>query len=949
MSLSPGTRLGPYEILAPIGEGGMGEVWKARDTRLERTVAIKVLPPALAADPEFKARFEREARSISALNHPHICTLHDVGSTPATGSAGSPQASSLRLRSGQAGQPSSPQGSGGLVIDYLVMEYLEGETLAARLAKGPVPVDQALAYASQIADALDKAHRLGIIHRDLKPANIFLVRTTGASTAPVCKLLDFGLAKVLDPDGGRGFPSTALRAGRPGGAAGPEGPASTNVPTMASPAMTAQGTILGTFQYMAPEQIEDQNADARTDIWGFGCVLYEMLTGKRAFDSKSQASLIASILERQPAPMAELQPMTPPALSRLVRTCLEKNPDNRFHTAHDLWLHLQWIEEGGSAAGLPAPVVAHRRNRERLGWVVAAALGGALIITATMTVLHLREAAPVRDPIQFTISAPENAPFGGPAPQFAVSPDGRQVVFVASLQSANVLWVRPFSTLVATPLQGTDRASHPFWSPDGRFIGFFADGKLKKVQVSGGPPVELCDASTERGGTWNRDNVILFSPTANGSLQRVTSAGGTSTPVTELGKGERSHRWPTFLPDGHHYLYFAGSGDARTGEIRAGSLDSKEAVPVAASGSNGLYAAGHVVFVRGGSLMALPFNPDTRQSTADAFPVAEQVSIDIAAYGAFSVTTSVLTYARGGGSGRRTARLTWFDRAGKPVGTEGDPGEYLNMSLSPDERRVAVSLVTGSPANRDIWLIDRGREGALDRFTSDPASDNLPIWSPNGTQVAFSSNRGGSSNAYVKAVGGSGQEEPVSKSATDNYVVDWSRNGFLAYTAQAAATGWDLWVLPLPGGKNPSVFLQTAFDENNPMFSPDGHWIAYDSNESGRPEVYVKAFPPAGRRSPVSRNGAAQPMWSNDGQELFFLALDGTLMSAKISTAKDFEAGVPQALFPAGVTFFDGTSGFRRQYAVAKDGKRFLVIVPEQRTSPSLITVVVNWLAARQK
>jgi len=948
MTLAPGARLGPYEIVAPIGAGGMGEVYKARDTRLERTVAIKILPAALAADPDFKARFEREARSISALNHPNICTLFDVGSTPSTGSAGSPQASSLRLRSGPAWQAGSPQGAGGSVVDYLVMEYLEGETLAARLERGALPLADALKIATEIASALDKAHRLGIVHRDLKPGNIMLVKSGGArSDATQAKLLDFGLAKVLDPDGGRVFPSTALRAGRPGGAAGPEGPASTNVPTMASPAMTAQGTILGTFQYMAPEQIEGDEADARSDIFAFGAVLFEMLTGRRAFAGKSQASLLGAILKEHPPPVSQIVPVASPALDHVVGVCLAKDPDARFQTAHDLLLQLKWIAEGGSAAGVPAPVVAHRRSRERLAWIAAATLGIAFVITATMTVMHLREVGPVVEPIQFTIRAPESSPFDGTVPQFAVSPDGRQVVFVASRQDALVLWVQQLSTLVATPLTGTEWASHPFWSPDSRSIGFFAGGKLKTVPVSGGTPVELCKAPTERGGTWNRDDVILFSPTLSGPLQRV-AAGGTFTPVTELAKGETSHRWPTFLPDGRHYLYFVGTGDLLTGEIRVGSLDSKEAVPVVASDSNGLYAAGHVLFVRGGLLMARPFDPDTRQSTADAFSVAEQIGIESTAYAALSAsTTNVLAYAHG--SARALARLTWFDPTGKKLGYVGDPGEYYNVSLSRNDRRVAVSNLSGSPANRDIWLIDVAPAGARPRFTFDPAVDILPIWSRDDSQIAFGSNRGGPVNIYVRAANLSGQEEPASKSATSNYLTDWSLDGrFLAYTDLAdGTTGLDLWVLPLSGDKTPEIFLQTPANEDNAVFSPDGHWIAYDSDESGSREVYVKAFPrdSSGYRM-VSRSGGWQPMWQGDNQ-LFFLSLNGTLMSASISTAKDFEAGVPKTLFLTGAASPTAASAFRRQYAVAKDGKRFLVIVPEPH--PTAITVFVNWLAARQK
>jgi Tol biopolymer transport system component len=570
-----------------------------------------------------------------------------------------------------------------------------------------------------------------------------------------------------------------------------------------------------------------------------------------------------------------------------------------------------------------------------------------LIATGTMIVMHFRDATPIMDPIQFVISAPESSPVDGTVPQFAVSPDGRQVAFVASRQGVLVLWVRPLSTPVATPLFGTEWAQHPFWSPDSGFIGFFAGGKLKKVPASGGTPVELCKAPTERGGTWNRDDVILFSPALNGPLQRVL-AGGTFTPVTELAKGETSHRWPTFLPDGRHFLYFVGTGDGNSGEIRVGSLDSKAAIPLVVSESNGLYAAGHVLFVRNGHLLALPFDPDTGHSTADAFPVAERVGIDSTAYAALSAsTTNVLAYAHG--SARALAQLKWFDPAGTLLGTVGDPGEYYNVSLSRDERRVALSLLTGSPANRDIFLIDNEPAGAHPRFTFDPAAEILPIWKHDDSQIAFGSTRDGQVNIYVKAANSSGPEQPLWKSATTNYPTDWSRDGrFLAYTDLAAATNLDLWVLPLSGDKKPAIFLQTPANEDNAVFSPDGHWIAYDSDESGSREVYVKAFPldSSGYRM-VSRNGGWQPMWQGDQSQLFFLAPDGTLMSAAVSTAKGFDPGAPKARFLTGAAAFIGAGTNRRQYAVAKDGKRFLVIVPEPH--PAAITVFVNWLAAREK
>jgi Tol biopolymer transport system component len=889
----------------------MGEVYKAKDTRLDRTVAVKVLPAALAADAEFRERFEREAKSISALNHANICTLHDVGRERPRPARGASPRDAEREASG-GGVPTSAEKD---EVDFLVMEFLDGETLAARLAQGALPLAEALKIAAEIAGALDKAHRQGIVHRDLKPGNVMLTKAGS-------KLLDFGLAKT--------------------GSAAASGAYATVLPTAAAP-LTAQGTLLGTFQYMAPEQIEGEQADARSDIFAFGVVLYEMLTGRKAFSGKTQASLFGAILKDEPPPVSQVQPVVPPALDYVIRTCLAKDPDARFQTAHDLLLQLKWITEGGSGAGLPAPVTAHRRRRERLAWMAAAGLGAAFLVTAAIAVIHFREAAPVVDPVQFTMTTPENTLFAGQTPQFAVSPDGRQVVFVAT-ERTPMLWVRQLSTLVARPLPGTEQATYPFWSPDSRFIGFFAGGKLKKVPAGGGPPVALCDAPGGRGGTWNRENVILFTPTPNSPLLRVASAGGTATPVTALDKNATSHRWPQFLPDGRHFLFLSGTPGTAS-EIRVGTFDQTDTTAVAASDTNAMYAAGHLLLVRSGSLMAHPFDPDRLHVTGDPYPVAEQVGVDAAVHAAYSASdTGVLAYARG--STRPTARLTWFDRAGKVLGTAGDPGEYSNIAISPDERRVAASLATGTPANRDIWLIDLARAGTPSRFTFDPAQDGIPIWSPEGAQVAFVSNRGGAYNIYIKVASGGGQEELVAKSDVTDFVTDWSRDGkTLAYSKQTGTTGSDLWVLPMTGDKKPVLFLQTPYNEDDPQFSPDGRWVAYTSNESNTPEVYVRPFPAAPGQYQVSRKGGSQPQWRFDGKELFFLAPDGMLMSATVATTKGFEADVAKPLFPTGVVF----TGNRHQFAVSKDGTRFLVIVPEQRTSPAPITVVLNWPAAVQK
>ena len=892
-----GTTLGPYRILEKLGEGGMGEVYKAKDTRLDRTVAIKVLPAGLATDPQFRERFEREAKSISALNHPNICTLYDVGEAPSR----EPHASSLR---------------------FLVMEYLEGETLAARLAKGRLPLPEALRMATEIASALDTAHRHGIVHRDLKPGNVFLVRSAGSSVAPTAKLLDFGLAKVGPSGGLLGTAATALAPGPFGG-------------TQAGP-LTAQGTILGTLQYMAPEQIEGEEADARTDIFAFGAVLYQMLTGRKAFEGKSQARLLGAILKDQPPPISTVQPVSPPALDYLVRTCLAKDPGDRFQSAHDLVLQLRWIAEGGSA--VPPPVVSRRRSREWFAWATAAVLGA---IAVGLAVMYLRATPAPADPMQFTIAAAENSRLVTP-PQFAISPDGRQIVFAASgSQGVPMLWVRPLATLAARALPGTERAIAPFWSPESRYVGFFANGKLQRVDVDvrGGSPTTLCEAPAvgASGGSWNRNNVIVFTYSNASPLHKVDAAGGISTPVTTLGK-DSGHRFPSFLPDGQHVLYLAQRGASL--ELRVASLGTTDTTSLGAAESNALYSSGHLLFSRGGDLMAQPFDPSTLQAHGDPFRVAEQVPANGTGRAFFSVsTTGVLGYF--GGGALAMSRLTWMDRTGKPLGVVGDAGAYFNLSLSPNERRVAVSMTAGSPANRDIWVIDLTTD-TPSKLTSDPAQEADPIWSqPDGSHILFNSNRDGTfSSAFQRSADGAGQDVLVVKMERLIDSPDWSHNGrFLVFTGGGAQTSNDLWVLPFSGERKATVLLQTPEIEDSPAFSPDDRWIAYDSDATGRFEVYVRSFSPGGGQLQISRNGGWAPRWSRDGKEIFFLALDGTMTVADVTLGKEFHASVPRVLFPTTLL----KTADRHTYAVTQDGKRFLLPVRDQRQAAVPITVVLNW------
>ncbi|HVS90119.1 MAG TPA: protein kinase [Candidatus Acidoferrum sp.] len=890
MGLPAGSRLGPFEILAPAGAGGMGEVYRARDTRLDRTVAIKVLPAHLAGNPERQQRLEREARAVSSLNHPHICALYDIGH--------------------QDG------------IHYLVMEYLEGETLAQRIGKGTLPTEQLLRWAIEIAGALEKAHRMGLVHRDLKPGNIMLTKE-GA------KLLDFGLAK----------PTVAAPAAE-----------LTTMATTSKP-LTAEGTIVGTFQYMAPEQLEGKEADARSDIFSFGAVLYEMATGRKAFEGKSQASLIAAILAAEPPPITKLQPMAPPALSRVVKTCLAKDPDERWQTAHDLKLQLEWIAEGGSLAGVPASVVARRKNRERIFGVVALA---AMVAAVLLGVLYFQRAPSEARAIRAYIKPAANSSFlfTGQPSGFALSPDGRRLAYVASAPDGRtLLWIRPIDSLQAQPLAGTEDVSYPFWSPDSRFIGFFAGGKLKKIEASGGPPLTLCDAPLGRGGTWNREGVILFAPTVNTPLHRVSASGGATTPVTtlDLSKNETTQRWPYFLPDGRHFLYVAGTPFAPkenpTNAILVGSLDSKESKLLLYTHSNAIYASGHLLFLRQNTLMAQPFDPRHLELTGDAFPIADPVQEDESTIRSiFSASQDgLLAYLEGTSGGDR--QLIWVDRSGKKLGEMPGTGSYFAPRISPDGKRLTFTLPS---SGFDVWSYDLAR-GVKTRLTFGSASaqaNQNAVWSPDGRWIAYTSIRGGKFGLYQKPSDGSGSEEVLLEGIYQSrFPSDWSPDGkLLAY--QGARQGiLSIWMLPLSGERKPYPFLSSQFTEILPAFSPDGKWVAYCSNESGELKVYVVPFPGPGGKWQVSPGGGYTPRWRRDGKEIFYLSSDNKVMAAEVkASGTSFEVGAVQPLFETrpSRTVINGS------YDVTADGQRF-VIAYEAGQPTAAITLVVNWPAEVKK
>jgi Tol biopolymer transport system component/predicted Ser/Thr protein kinase len=756
MTLSAGTRLGPYEILASVGAGGMGEVYRARDTRLERTVAVKILPAHLSRSEEVRQRFEREARTISSLSHPHICALYDVGNQDGT--------------------------------EYLVMEFLEGETLTDRLSRGALPLDQVLRYGIEIAEALDKAHRQGIVHRDLKPGNIMLTKSG-------VKLVDFGLAfrRPLDAAGRE----QAADKQHP-----MAGTSQTAIQTIiGDPALTQEGTILGTFQYMAPEQLEGKEADARSDIFAFGTVLYEMATGQKAFAGKSQASLIASILSAEPPPISTVSPMTPPALDRVVKTCLAKEPDDRWQTAHDVMLQLKWIAEGGSQAGVPAPLVARRRSRERLAWSIAAVLALATLALAAAVLVRPRAAARL---VRSSLLAPEKTTYhfvGDAAGPPAVSPDGLQIAFTARDSSGKaLLWVHALDSPLPRALAGTEDAMYPFWSPDGRYLGFFAGGKLKRIEASGGPAIALCDAGDGRGGTWNRDGIILFEPHFREPIYRVPATGGKAEPATKFDESrkETTHRFPVFLPDGKHFLYLAGSHAVGTeSELHAiylGSLDGKPPRHLVNARSKPLYAAGHLLFVRQKTLMAQPFDAKSGTLSGEAFPVVANVQEDPGFFTAvFSVSDNGLLIYQEGGGAFDQHQLKWFDRAGKEIPAAGPKGNLWNPRISHDGRRVVFGQ--GDPG--DLWLEDLSRH-VTTRLTFNPSDDASAAWSPDDARIYFMSQRSGAGDIYQRAVSGTGADELLFSSNVLKDPTSVSPDGrYLLFDELNSKTKWDVEALSL--------------------------------------------------------------------------------------------------------------------------------------------------------
>lgn len=878
MGFTSGTRLGPYEILSQIGEGGMGQVFKARDTRLDRLVAIKVLTDQISQDGQFKDRFQREARVISQLDHPNICTLYDVGD-----------------EQGQA---------------YLVMQYLEGETLAAALATGPMAVSTAMKIALEVAAALEKAHRAGVVHRDLKPGNIMLTKQ-GA------KLLDFGLAAV----------TTARTAS-----------VLSAVPTT-PPKITQRGTIMGTFQYMAPEQVEGQDADVRTDIFAFGAVLFEMLTGRPAFQGKTHASLIGAILRDEPEPVSQIVPLVPPAISRVIKTCLAKDPDDRFQTMHDVVLQMQWALEGGSQAGVPAPVAARRRVRERSAWALAgvlalaaAGLGARMVLAPTPPAPKvMRFEVPVPDGI-VTLDAPK------------VSPNGEYIAFNATDSSgATRIWIRQMSALASRPLEGTEGTTRPFWSPDSRFLGFFSGGKLKKIDINGGPPQVISDAPGGADGTWSDAGVILFDGTGTDPIRRVAAAGGTPVELVkpDLSKGESQVGWPEFLPDGRHFFYLSIGDQPENSKYRVRSLDTDDAVVIAPSQTQVLYAdPGRLLFVRDGTLVVQPFDSQAMKTTGDPVPLAERIGTDNIGLARFSVSRQGTLVYR---TGDVNSRLVWVDRSGREVETIGTGAQFGDPMLSPDGSRLAFHQVDPRSGKADVWVRDLAR-GVNSRITFRPGNNGVALWTPDGNNLVFGSFASGKVEFFIKPANGQGEETSLLKADTQAVPTSISPDGrYLLYNLPSRDTANDVWVLPLVGERKPMRIVGSAFDEGAASFSPDGRYIVYRSNESGRPEIYVQTFPQPAGKWQISVDGGVDPRWRRDGKELYFRGTDQRLMAVDVQLQGSFQVGSPHALFPART---QASASQRNRYFPTAAADRFVTVAPESRDAISPTTVVLNWDAA---
>ena len=886
MALLPGTTLGPYEIQSPLGAGGMGEVYRAKDKRLERTVAIKILPAQFSSDSIHKQRFEREAKTISQLNHPHICVLYDVGH--------------------QDG------------VDYLVMEFVEGETLAKRLEKGAVPLEQVLKYGAQIADALDKAHRAGIVHRDLKPGNVML-------TASGVKLLDFGLAKPTQPGVGRTTITTAV--------------------TQSTPA-TQEGTIVGTFQYMSPEQVEGKELDGRSDIFSLGAVLYEMVTGKRAFEGKSQLSLASAILEKEPAPISAVKPLTPPALDHVIRKCLAKIPDDRWQCAADIKHELNWISQASAEAeAFPTPPRNSLRNRVWAFVLGAIVLASAVVLVANFLITRRDVRGPVT---RTTLTLPPDVTLlslGDQGGVPAISHDGSNLVFVGMAQGKQMLFLRSMDSATVKPLPGTEGGKFPFWSPDGKSVGFFADQLLKRLDLAGGPPVNLAPAADGRGATWAGET-ILFTPFIYDAIYRVSASGGRPVPVTTLDRPQQTtHRWPRFLPDGKHFLYLGAShlsDTAATSAIFAGSIDGGKPKFILNSNGSAFYSSGNLLFFQDGSLLAQEFDPNALELRGDVRPIG-QVLREGGNWGVIASASDngVLLFQS---PGEVKYPVSWWDRNGRSIGPAPISAQAWELRLSPDQTRVAIVDIAAA-AKGDLFVYDL-KTGARTRMTFQEDAW-FAVWSPDGKQIAYSAQKPGQENTelYLKRADGAGERELLLSSGNADQPTDWTRDGQYVVFNRGPQGSQRIWILPMSGDRKPFPLLPNAtYDHYDGTVSPNGKWISYQSYESGPRAISVTSFPRTVGKWQISSgmvNSAAR--WRADGKELYFHTADGNLMAASIQESAGsilLEAARPlfRSPFLAGRvhTVFD---------VDPRNGQRFIgSTAPDSSSLP--LNVITNWTTA---
>lgn len=907
MALTTGAKLGPYEIQSPLGAGGMGEVYRAKDTRLDRTVAIKVLPAHLSSDPELKQRMEREAKAISALQHANICTLYDIGTQDST--------------------------------DYLVMEYLEGQTLAERLAKGPMPLDQVLKIGTEIAQALEKAHHQGIIHRDLKPANIMLTKA-GA------KLMDFGLAK----------PEVSI-ASKAVGTFTPSTP-TMNLASLTSAAspLTQKGSIVGTFQYMAPEVLQGAEADARSDLFSFGCVLYEMVTGRRAFEGKSQLSVFSAILEKDPQPITASQPLAPAMLDRVVRACLAKDPPDRFQSAHDIAMDLRWLMDSEAKEPAKGSV-----QFNKLWAAVLAALVLTFIAIAGYAGYRWAKSSEAQGSIHAEIPAPDKFSLdttGDAGGMPVLSPQGDKIAFVAHSGETRLLWVRSLSNNSAQQLDGAAGAAHPFWSPDGRYIGFFAGGKLLKIPAAGGPVAAVADAPNSRGGSWGGNDMIVFAPDFQSGLEKVSAQGGSATPATVLDKTKHStQRWPWFLPDGKHFIFLATShtgGDPKQNGIYFGSVDSTENRLVVATESAAQYASGYLLYQVSTALVAQPFDPQNGTLSGSPIPLLNNLRNDVGVWRSiFAVSQNGLMVYQAGSADSARSHLVWFDRSGKTL-ADYDPQETTitdvrallgvrDVRLSLDNKRVAFATGTG------VWTLDFDRKTKT-RITFDQQVVQEPSWSPDGKTLIFSvqvTTGGGNVEIRSKAADGSGTEKTLSAEPNTYRYPGLSPDGkYLTYLCCDGDKMVSLWIRPVNGDAKPVAVVRPPSPQSNLFFyriSPDSHWVAYTSDESGQDEIYLTSFPEGKGKWRVSSNGGYFAAWSADGKELSYTGITDDFFACPVTPrGSEIEVGTPHHLFHTPL------AAIGVLFDLSPDGKRLLVNHTEEGAQAPL-QLVTNWPSELKK